>query len=78
MYHTSESYCYYLTITSTTYSLLLLQWLDFKMLLLSYVPALFLASSVIASSHKCDARPYNHVLRSGRAHSSPQIELSAI
>lgn len=45
------------------------------MLLQFYIPALSLAHGVVASSY---ARSYNHMLRSGREYSSPQIEILAV
>jgi len=51
---------------------------DCKMLL-QYIPALLLAHGAAASSYRDRlARPYNHVLRSGREYPSQQIEVSAL
>jgi hypothetical protein len=50
------------------------------MLFQSYIPALVLAHGAVASSQDNHGRPgksYNHVLRSGRQYSTPQIEVSA-
>ena len=48
-------------------------------MLLQYIPALLLTHGAAASSYRDRlARPYNHVLRSGREYPSQQIEVSAL